>query len=613
MFSGALVAGSSTLGGSDRAEHRLQLQEILSLIRGNHSFKFGVDVHHVRSTFVDLSDLTGTFSFASAGDFLAGVPSRYRQNFQSSSTQKNTYAGFFVQDEWQVHPRVLLSYGLRYERETILHDPNNFGPRFSVAYSPLESAKIVLRFGGGLFFNRPLLRTIDDFTLGRQQLFFDTNTLRDPLTGKLLTAEQRRAFIAANIRFPETLRADAELVRRFGVLNSDFLRRLDPALGIPESYQFNGGIERDLGRGYSIEANFSFTRGIHLWREFNANAPVLPPGYNNFTEFLASRDFANFANPLTTLRPLHNASSAGELVRFSHSVFNPDNPNSVGRAIEFGVPVSLMNLTSTSSTMHDAALAAINHLRPDPSRGEIEQLISAGNSFYRGLTLELRKRFDAGRGSHGSGSFMFRAGYTLSSLVDDGIVNTSDALVPGDFRAERARSLLDRRHRFVLSGTFNLPRILGGLTLSPIWRVASGAPFNISLSGLDRNLDDVSNDRPNYSGDLSLLRWRKPGDALDPSVLSSLSLPPLGQSGNLPRNAGRGPGLFVFDLNVTREFKIGPLKLRSSVEFDNVLNKTVFSFGSEFINFNSGSNETLFLATRTGRPRQLRLGLKAEF
>jgi outer membrane receptor protein involved in Fe transport len=70
----------------------------------------------------------------------------------------------------------------------------------------------------------------------------------------------------------------------------------------------------------------------------------------------------------------------------------------------------------------------------------------------------------------------------------------------------------------------------------------------------------------------------------------------------LPRNAGRGPGLFVFDLNITR--KIGPLRL--SVEFDNVLNKTVFSFGSEFINSN-------FVATRTMRPRQIRIGLRIDF
>src|SRR5204862_7114801 len=143
----------------------------------------------------------------------------------------------------------------------------------------------------GIFFNRPLLRTIDDFTLGQQQLFFDTNLLRDPLTGKQMTTDQRRAFIAANLNFPQTLRAGSALVQQFGVTNTAFSRRLDPALKIPESYQINAGIEHDLGRGFSVEANFTFTRGIHLWREFNANAPLLPSGYANFTEFLPSRDF----------------------------------------------------------------------------------------------------------------------------------------------------------------------------------------------------------------------------------------------------------------------------------------------------------------------------------
>jgi hypothetical protein len=311
----------------------------------------------------------------------------------------------------------------------------------------------------------------------------------------------------------------------------------------------------------------------------------------------------------------------------------------VTRVVESGVPVSVMNLGSSSTTAIDAALSAINYLRPDPSRGELEQLVSAGNSFYRDVTVELRKRFAGSGGSFGlfANGFAFRVGYTLSRLIDDGVVNTSDALVPGDFRAERARSLLDRRHRFVLSGTFklqplrslgsvssrglsNLPltllplvsSILGGLELSPILRVASGAPFNISLGGVDRNLDDVSNDRPNYSGDLHLLRWRAPDRPLDPSVFGSFSLPPIGAAGNLPRNAGRGPGLFVSDLNVTREFRIRPLRLRSSIEFDNVLNKTVFSFGSEFINLTRSSSDFL-LPTRTMRPRQIRVGLRVEF
>src|SRR5829696_8426491 len=82
--SGTLVAGSSTSGGSDRREDRVQVQDVLSFVSGNHSLKLGADIHHVRSTFIDLSDLSGTFNFASGGDFLAGVPSRFRQNFQSS-------------------------------------------------------------------------------------------------------------------------------------------------------------------------------------------------------------------------------------------------------------------------------------------------------------------------------------------------------------------------------------------------------------------------------------------------------------------------------------------------------------------------------------------------
>ncbi|HKP81878.1 MAG TPA: carboxypeptidase regulatory-like domain-containing protein, partial [Pyrinomonadaceae bacterium] len=555
---GTLVAGSSTSGGSDRREQRVQVQNVLSFASGNHSLKLGADIHHVRSTFIDLSDLSGTFNFASAGDFLAGVPSRYRQTFQSSSTQKNLYTGMFLQHEWQLLPQLLLSYGLRYEYETILHDVNNVGPRFSAAYSPLDSGKLVLRVGGGIFFNRPLLRTIDDFTLGKQQIFFDTNLLPDP-----------RTFIAANLRFPDTLSVDSQLVRDFGFSNTNFSRRLDPDLRIPESYQLNGGVERDLGRGYAVEANFSFTRGIHLWREFNANAPVLPVGYKNFSEYLASRDFANFRTAAG--RPLHNTANAGELVRFGYGT-----SNTVLRVVEFGVPISVMNLNSTSSTAIQAALAASNNLRPDPTRTELEQLISAGNSFYRGMTLELRKQFGSG--------FGFRGGYTLSRLVDDGVVNTSDALVPGDFRAERARSLLDRRHRFVFSGTFSL----GGFQLSPVCRVASGAPFNITIGGVDRNLDDVSNDRPNFSG-------------------GSFSVPPIGQSGNLPRNAGRGPGFFMLDLNVTKEIQISKrVHLRPSVEFDNVLNKTVFSFGSEFI-------DPSMKPKRTMRPRELRVGIKIDF
>ena len=102
-------------------------------------------------------------------------------------------------------------------------------------------------------------------------------------------------------------------------------------------------------------------------------------------------------------------------------------------------------------------------------------------------------------------------------------------------------------------------------------------------------------------------------------------MPTIGQTGNLPRNAGIGPGVFIFDLNVTREFKItDKIKLRPVVEFDNVLNKTVFSFGSEFIDFSAfgptssaASRQTFpdsfLVPTRTQRPREIRLGVRLDF
>jgi hypothetical protein len=620
--SGTLVAGSSTSGATDRREQRAQVQEIVSWERGVHSLKFGGDVQYISSTFIDLSDISGTYSFANAADFISNAPSRFRQNFQAESTQNNTYIGFFIQDEWRVRPNLVLSYGLRYERETIIKDTNNWGPRVSVAYDPFKDGKTVVRLGAGIFYNRALLRTIDDFTLGARQRFFDTNDLMDPATGQLGSADFRRAFIAANLKFPQTLTVDSPLVKNFGVLNTGFSRRLDPALRIPESYQANVGFERDLGGGFVFETNYTFNRGLHLWREFNINAPRLPAGFKSFTEYLASRDFVNFRSSPFGIRPLYNVSTAGDLIRFVLTPPDRANPNAIARVMEFGVPVSLINLNSfTSSTSVEVALAALNRFRPDPTRADIQQLISSGNSFYHGVTFELRKRFKQSKNF----AFSFRSAYTFSNLTDDGIVNTSDALIARNFFAERARSLLDRRHRFVFSGTFDTPAYLGKLRFSPVLRLTSGAPFNISIGGADRNLDDVGNDRPIFTGDVSLLHSRRPGEPIDPWILNLFALPTIGQTGNLPRNAGQGPGQFFLDLNVTREFHLSEnLRLRPVVEFDNVLNKNVFSFGSEFINFNSFAPtatpeqrqaflDSFLVTTRTLRPRQIRFGVRFDF
>ena len=348
------------------------------------------------------------------------------------------------------------------------------------------------------------------------------------------------------------------------------------------------------------------------------NAPRLPPGFGDFTAYLLSRDFANFRDAAGA-RPVYGASTAGELVRFTLA---PPGAENVARVVEFGVPVTVFNLGSVgSATTVDAALAALRPLRPDPARVQVEQLASIGNSFYHGLVVEARRRF--GRAGRGGGSV--RAAYTLSRLIDDGVVNTSSALRVGDFRAERARSLLDRRHRFVLSATLDAPRALGRLRLASVLRLGSGAPFNLSLGGSDRNLDDVSNDRPSFAGDARLIRWRRPGAPPDPRLLEAFRLPAVGGTGDLPRNAGTGPGLFAFDVSVGREFRLSDrARLRPAVEVDNLLNKTVYTFGAEFINFSAlradatpeqrrAFADSFLVPTRTLRPRAVRVGLRVDF
>jgi Carboxypeptidase regulatory-like domain len=628
LNSGTLVGGTSTSGASDRREGRVQFQEILAYVHEAHSFKFGGDIQRIKSTFIDLSDASGTWNFDSAGDFLANLPSRFRQNFLTISTQHNDYAGLFGQDEWRMRSNVLFSYGLRYEHESIINDRNNFGPRVALAYDPFKSAKTVIRAGAGIFYNRALLRTIDDFTTGAQQLFFDTDTVTNLATGKIMSDAERRAFIAANLKFPQVLLPDAPLVKQFAVPNSGtsktggVLRRLDPALRIPESYQANVGFERQMRRGFLFEANYTWNRTLHLWREYNLNAPVLPNGFSNFTEYLASRDFANFLSKPGGVRPILNTSTAGDLVRFVLSPPDPANPNAVVRINEFGVPVSLVNLNAlTSTTSVSTALAALIPLRPDPATGEVEELIPVGRSFYHGVTLEARNRLHSATGGIG---FSFRAAYTLSFLKDDGVVNTSDALRPGDFQRELVYGLQDRRHRFVFSGTLDMPNYLGHLRISPVLRLASGAPFNIGI-GADRNLDDIDNDRPIFNGDIRELKWRRPGNPIDVSILNQFALPTIGQTGTLPRNAARGPAQFVLDLNVTREFEVTErVHLRPVVEFFNLLNKTVFSFGSEFIDFSAlgpTSSEaarkafidSFLVPSRTMRPREIRIGMRMDF
>src|SRR5262245_53279590 len=588
--SGNLTAGASTLFGVDRREERYQIQDTLNYARSANMARIGVDAQFIRSRFVDLQDTTGTFDFDIVADLLANTPSRYRHRFNTDSELRNTYAGVFLQDDWKPKQNLTLSFGLRWENETIIKDRNNFGPRMSLAWDPFKTGKTVVRAGYGIFYNRALLRTLDDFILTSNAIQIDTN---NEAAARLLT----------ELRFPAVLTANDPRIAELGARESGFLRRIGEDFRIPESYQASLGIEREVARGFKLEVNYTFNRGLHLWREINANAPRLPAGFNNFTEYLLSRDFDNFRNPATGQRPI-TATGNADVARFSLSQTPSQTITQGGRRT---VVIGLNNPSSANNAIGRAgALAALRNLRPDPSVTQVEELQSRGNGYYHGVSFEAQRRLTE-RG-------FLRASYTLSKLIDDGVVNTSSPLVVGDFRRERALSLQDSPHRAAVSGSYLFPAWLGRLNLSGALNYSSSSPFNISVSGNDRNLDDVNNDRPNFTGDLSRIVWRRPGEPLDPGLAAAFSLPTLGSSGNLPRNAGRGPARYTLNLRLAREFAFGEVgRAELQVEAFNPFNATVFSFGSEFIEFGSAGLGDFLTPRRTVKPRTLRVGLTFNF
>jgi hypothetical protein len=123
-------------------------------------------------------------------------------------------------------------------------------------------------------------------------------------------------------------------------------------------------------------------------------------------------------------------------------------------------------------------------LRPDPSRLNVFEIQSTGESRTDALTVTYRGRIVGFKGT---------VQYTWSETTDDasGVFD-----VPADsvtMTGERGRADYDRRHRLSVAGTYGWKK--DRFRLGAVLAASSGAPFDITL-GSDANRDLVVNDRP---------------------------------------------------------------------------------------------------------------------
>jgi hypothetical protein len=147
----------------------------------------------------------------------------------------------------------------------------------------------------------------------------------------------------------------------------------------------------------------------------------------------------------------------------------------------------------------------------------------------------------------------FSANYVLSKTNSD-----SDGGFPAnpyDLSGEYGRASNDVRQRFTLFGSFRAP---WGISLSPLFVIASGTPFNITI-GRDLNGDTLFTDRPAFATDLT-----KPGVVI--TKFGAFDTNPAAGAQIIPRNFGKGPGSMIANLRVSKTFAFGPERRAASAQ-----------------------------------------------
>ena len=108
------------------AQNTYQIIDNVSWSRSRHNIKFGVDIRRLQVNDQNKPlELRGSYSFddrlsgLAYANFLLGYPSgAVRATARPNAYPRSTYAGFYWQDDFKLHQRITLNYGVRYEYQT---------------------------------------------------------------------------------------------------------------------------------------------------------------------------------------------------------------------------------------------------------------------------------------------------------------------------------------------------------------------------------------------------------------------------------------------------------------------------------------------------------------
>jgi hypothetical protein len=420
---------------------------------GRHDFKFGAKYTYAWISNPNNSNANGTFTFNHQLRFDAADPRTYPERFTirvpgplQYELISRTYEAY-AQDKWQIRNGLTLSVGVRYDLEVIpiAEDPgnplfkkkgqypvdkNNVAPRLGVIWNPDGQGKSVIRAGYGLFYDRTLLGTVDDYVFATKYSNSFTATFPQnaadpgPASGRFPTDPTLAGGVYTQLTpavraYINSLYPPGTLRRNTGAIIWD-----DPDRKEPRFQQVTVGYQRELFTGVSVAADYVRMHGTDLF---------LNPNLNLGTRANTTRSGAvTFSDPFGILTP---SLSAGE----------------------------------------------------DPYVGSVAlRTTKFGYSYYDALDMSVEKRFSHGWSLRGAYSLGYSRGVTAAQG------DTPQLQVGSNLNLDKyfAPAGVDRRHNLVISARAELPKT-HGMTVSGTLRVLSGTPFTIQNQNIDADQNTI--------------------------------------------------------------------------------------------------------------------------
>lgn len=242
----AFTSGGAQVGGGARAFELLAAADV-DYARGAHAWRAGILVETGRYQAARRSNYLGTFTFASLDDYVAARPATFTQRVGDGRIRyRNGQAGVYLQDDVRVARSLLISYGLRYELQTLVTGWGVILPRAGLTWSPFRTGRTTLRAGWGRFSDWLAAETYEHSLAidGLRQYDIRIQNPEYPTPGRPGDQQPReRYLLAGDLRLPAAMAASV-------------------------------GLEHLWRPTVRLYASYGHRTGRHLLRGRNLNAPI---------------------------------------------------------------------------------------------------------------------------------------------------------------------------------------------------------------------------------------------------------------------------------------------------------------------------------------------------